>query len=96
VARYRAGDWSGAIESLQESMSLRSGGDANDWFVLALAYWRQGDKSQARDWYGKATTWMEKNAPHEEVLRQFRDEAMGLMGRPDGPKPADKERHPLK
>jgi len=33
VARYRVGDWSGAIEALNESMDLRSGGDALDWRV---------------------------------------------------------------
>ena len=61
-------------------MKLHQGGDANDWFFLALAHWQRGDKEVARKWYDKAALWMEKNAPKDEELRQFRTEAEERLG----------------
>jgi tetratricopeptide (TPR) repeat protein len=39
IAYYRAGQWQDAIGTLEKSMALRLGGDANDWFFLAMAHW---------------------------------------------------------
>jgi hypothetical protein len=86
VALYRAGDWTGAIEALEKSMELRSGGDSYDWFFLAMAHWQLGEEEQddavrrrhqteARRWYDKAVEWMEKNKPDDEELRRFHAEA---------------------
>jgi hypothetical protein len=61
-------------------MELNKGGDGNDWFFLAMAHWRLGDKPQARSWYGKAVSWMEKNQPRNEELMRFRAEAAALLG----------------
>jgi serine/threonine protein kinase/Tfp pilus assembly protein PilF len=80
VARYRAGDWSGAIEASQKSMALRSGGDASDWLVLAMAHWRRGEKQPAREWHDKAIKWLDKNTPNDRDLRRIRDEAAALLG----------------
>jgi tetratricopeptide (TPR) repeat protein len=80
VALYRAGDWKGAIEALTKSMELGNGGDGNDWFFLAMAHWRLGDKPRARSWYDKAVPWMEKNQPKNEELIRFRSEAAALLG----------------
>jgi WD40 repeat protein/serine/threonine protein kinase len=79
VAHYRAGDWKAAIEALTRSMELRKGGDAIDWFFLAMAHWQLGDKPQARTWYNKAVPWMEKNQPENEELLRFRAEATTLL-----------------
>jgi eukaryotic-like serine/threonine-protein kinase len=86
AAQYRAGDWQAAIESLTKSMELRSGGDAEDWYFLAMAHCRLGHVDDARKWHQQAIEWEEKNGPllanNRQVadeLRRFRAEAEGLM-----------------
>jgi eukaryotic-like serine/threonine-protein kinase len=87
VAYYRAGDWKAAIEALNKSMDLSKGGDAFDFFFLAMAHWQQGDKDEAQKWHEKAVQWMQKNEEalkkdkmHDEELRRFRAEAEELLG----------------
>ena len=48
VAQYRNGQLSSAIESLMKSLELRDGGDALDFFFLAMAHWQLGNKAEAR------------------------------------------------
>ena len=67
-----------AIESLDRSMKGRKGGDSNDWFFLAMAEWRLGNKETARDWFRKAVEWMEKHGPQNKELARFRAEAEEL------------------
>src|SRR5262249_32736190 len=62
AAQYRTGNWKAAIEGLNKSMELRNGGDAFDWFFLAMAHWKQGAKDDARKWYDRAVEWMDKYA----------------------------------
>jgi uncharacterized protein HemY len=85
AAHYRAGDWKAAVTALEKSMELRKGGDAGDWFFLAMAHWQLGDKEQARQWYDKAVPWMDKNKPQDEELRRFRAEAAALLKIEDKP-----------
>jgi tetratricopeptide (TPR) repeat protein len=80
AARYRAGDWKGAIEALNQSMRLRKRGDANDWFFLAMAHQRLNRKEEARQWYDRAVQWMDRHAPKDEELRRFRTEAEEVLG----------------
>jgi serine/threonine protein kinase len=87
VARYRAGDRKGAIKALKTSMGLRAGGDAYDWFVLAMAHWQSGNKDVARQWYDKAVAALSKAGPGAEELHRFRTEAAALMGIPRPPAP---------
>jgi tetratricopeptide (TPR) repeat protein len=76
----RAGDWKPAIATLEKSTELRDGGDASDWFFLAMAHWQLGHKDEARTWYDKAIEWMDKNQPQNEELQRFRAEAAELLG----------------
>jgi serine/threonine protein kinase/tetratricopeptide (TPR) repeat protein len=80
AAQYRAGNWQDALSAFHKSMELRKGGDSFDWFFLAMANWKIGDREAAQEWYGKAVEWMEKNQPGHEELRRFRAEAAELMG----------------
>jgi tetratricopeptide (TPR) repeat protein/serine/threonine protein kinase len=80
VAHYRARDWKASIAALEKSMELRKGGDAFDWFFLAMAHWQLGHKDEARQWYDRAVEWMEKNPPKNEELKRFRTEAAELLG----------------
>jgi tetratricopeptide (TPR) repeat protein len=79
VARYRAGEWKGAIADLEKSIELRKGGDSNDWFFLAMAHWQLGYKDEARRWYERGVEWMDKNDPTNETLTRFRAEAAELL-----------------
>ena len=79
VAQYRRGDWKAAIEALTKSTELSKGGDGIDWFFLAMAHWRLGDKPAARSWYDKAVQWTNKNRPKDEELSRFRAEAAALL-----------------
>jgi serine/threonine protein kinase len=80
TAQYRAGDWKGAVGTLTRSMKLREGGDGADWFFLAMANWRLGQKEEARSWYDRAVQWVAKQHPEDEELRCFRAEAAELLG----------------
>jgi serine/threonine protein kinase/tetratricopeptide (TPR) repeat protein len=79
VAHYRAGDWKAAKAGLEKSMELRKGGDASEWFFLAMAHDQLGDKGEARKWYDQAVQWTEKNQPKNEELCRFRAEAEDLL-----------------
>src|SRR5262249_50938537 len=79
AAHYRAGDWKAAIAALNKSMELRNGGDAFDWFFLAMTHWQLGAKDEARQWYGRAVERMDKNAKDNDELRRFRREAEELL-----------------
>jgi tetratricopeptide (TPR) repeat protein len=78
VARYRAGDWKQAISDLEKSVSLGQGGNSFDFFFLAMAHWKLGDKDKALECYERAIPSMGKQQPNEE-LRRFQTEAEELM-----------------
>ena len=88
VAHYRAGNARAAAAALEESMRLRSGGDAYDWLFLAMVRRRLGDPVDARRWYDRSLAWIKANAPHDQELLRFRAEAARLL-EPEGP-PAPK------
>jgi superkiller protein 3 len=80
VAHYRAGNSKEAIAAQAKSMELRQGdGDSWNYFFLAMAHWRLGEKDRAREWYDQAVEWMDKNEPKNEELRRFRAEAAELL-----------------
>jgi tetratricopeptide (TPR) repeat protein len=87
VARYRAGDFKGAVEAFDRSMALRQSGDAFDWLPLAKAHARLGQPGEARKWYDRAAQWLQKNEKalardtwQAGELRRFRDEAEEVLG----------------
>ncbi|HZV06502.1 MAG TPA: tetratricopeptide repeat protein [Gemmataceae bacterium] len=79
AAHYRVGEWQKAVDALNESMRLNRGGDATDWFFLAMAHWRLGDKNEGRKWHQKAVESMDKKQSQDEELRQFRAESAQLL-----------------
>jgi serine/threonine protein kinase/uncharacterized protein HemY len=79
ASHYRVGEWQEAVKALNESMRLRKGGDPTDWFFLAMAHVRLGDKDQGRTWHQKAAELMDKKQSQDEELRQFRDESAQLL-----------------
>ncbi len=79
-AQYRASQPKAAMESIQKSMQLMSGGDSRHWFFLSMAHWQLGNKVEAHKWYDQAMKWMEKNQPKTDGLRRFRAEASEMLG----------------
>jgi serine/threonine protein kinase/Flp pilus assembly protein TadD len=89
VAAYRARDYKTAADSLHRSIQLNSGGAGFDCFFLAMTRWRQGQKSEARQWFDRAVAWVERTKSDDSdlpELRRFHVEAATLLGLPC-PKP---------
>jgi tetratricopeptide (TPR) repeat protein len=85
IAYYRAGRWQEAILELEKAMELAGGGDSEEWYFLAMAYWQLGNKGEARRWYAKAAEWQDKNDPDNYEFRTFRTEAAILLNVDDYP-----------
>jgi serine/threonine protein kinase/tetratricopeptide (TPR) repeat protein len=83
AAHYAAGNCKEAIAALQKSMDLCRGGDSFDWFFVAMARWKLGDKEEAMKWHQRAVEWMDKHKASDTELRQFRAEASLMLGVPD-------------
>jgi tetratricopeptide (TPR) repeat protein len=79
VAHYRNGDVRAVVAELEAAMSLRGGGDSFDWFFLAMAHWRLGNRDQARVWFNRAVEWMQRHRPHDDELCCFRAEAEAML-----------------
>jgi superkiller protein 3 len=92
VARYRVGQWAEAVTALEKAMRLRAGGDANEWFFLAMAHRQLGHPDEAAEYYHKAVRWVEKHQPKNKELRRFRAEAAALLGIADDPKAPGKDK----
>ncbi len=58
LAEYRMGNLDSACRALERSIELREGGDAYEWFLLAIVIARQGDVAGARRLHGEAVRWM--------------------------------------
>jgi tetratricopeptide (TPR) repeat protein len=82
LAEYRAGHWNESISASERSMALQNGGDASDWFFLALAHSRKDEKDDAGKWFDKAVAWTTEKDPKNAELRQFWKEAAVLLGQP--------------
>jgi Flp pilus assembly protein TadD len=80
VAQYRAGDFAAAKNAFDRSTELRSGGDPNDWFFLAMLAWKDGDKSKAHEWFEKGSEWLTKNPNSDPDLPYFQREAAAMLG----------------
>src|SRR5262249_12513834 len=79
ISQYRAGDWKACIDAMNKSIELGKAGDSYDWFFLAMAKWKLGDKEAARKHYDQAVRWMDRNQPKNEELARFRAEAEELL-----------------
>jgi serine/threonine protein kinase/DNA-binding phage protein len=91
IALVRAGRYQEAAEALETGMRLEKGGEAVDWFFLAMTHWKLDDKGKATQEYKRATAWMEKNRPHDPTLHRFRAEAAALLGIKDSSTTEGKE-----
>jgi WD40 repeat protein/serine/threonine protein kinase/Tfp pilus assembly protein PilF len=87
LAEYRLEHWTDSLAASDRSMALRNGGNAWDWFLVAMARWQKGDKDEARKWFDKAVAWTKAYDSNRLELRLFWAEAAELLGQP-GPRAA--------
>ena len=80
VAHYRKESYRAAETGLAKSMELREGGDAFDWYFLAMIGAKRGEREKARAMYDRAVAWNRANRPGDVELRAFRTEAAELLG----------------
>jgi serine/threonine protein kinase len=86
AAYYRSGRWQQAIEALTKSIELNAGGDGTDWILLAMAYWRLEETTEALHWYREAHDAFCNKSPlglqnfsHPFHLRDLLHEAESLL-----------------
>mgnify|MGYP000919706486 CR=1 FL=1 len=80
IAYYRAGDWRAAAAALKKACELRPGdGNDHDFFALAMALWRLGERPDARRWYDRGIAWNLDHALKPERAPLFA-EATAVLG----------------
>ena len=81
VARYRAGDWAGAIEALERSAASYQdgGGTAFDHYFLAMAWCCLQHHDHAEEWLERGIAWAARHRPGHSALERFRKEAESLL-----------------
>ena len=80
MARYRAGDFAGALKALMKAMELRDAKSADDWLILSMVQWRLDHKSRARQLLTHALLLIEAEAKNDQDLMRLRQEAAALIG----------------
>jgi tetratricopeptide (TPR) repeat protein len=79
VMLHKADRWGEAVPALQKSMALRKGGDAYDWFYVAMVRHKLGNQSGARQAYRRGVEWLATHKSEAE-LEGLRAEAAELLG----------------
>lgn len=85
AAQFRAGDFRGAIASLERSIEI-GGGTGFDHVFLAMAHARLGDLEQGEYWLVQAIGWADRERPGDDVMGKLCDEARSVIA--SGPAPA--------
>jgi len=71
VACFRAGQPEPCLEALRKSVELRAGGDAYDWYFMAMAHAATGEAKEARPCYDRASRWRVMNLPDHKELQDL-------------------------
>jgi serine/threonine protein kinase len=82
VAYYRNGDDRAAVAELERAISMQPGGTPLDWFFLAMAHGRLGDRDKARTLFDRSVEWMARRKPHDNELCRIRAEAQAMLADP--------------
>jgi serine/threonine protein kinase len=78
VARYRTGNYPGAIADLENSIKI-GGFSAASTFFVAMARAQLGELDQARKLFDQADRWMRENHSDDGELKRFREEAAAVL-----------------
>jgi hypothetical protein len=84
------------VDSLQNSIRLDHGDAPSDWFFLAMAYWKLGDRQQARQSFDQGVKVLKGKRYPLLAHRRFHAEAAALLGISVQSTPKDKEESPQK
>jgi eukaryotic-like serine/threonine-protein kinase len=83
LACYRAGALAEAVEAVEASMRLSQGGNAKDWFLLAMVRWPEGKREEARRCYERGRAWLEEHREwRTEDALVLQAEAEAVLGLP--------------
>jgi tetratricopeptide (TPR) repeat protein len=80
AAYYRAGDWKSAAATLEEALKELPENNGAPRFFLSMAYWKLGEKDQAKRRFEEAVRWADKYRPKSRDLIRLRKEAEALWG----------------
>jgi tetratricopeptide (TPR) repeat protein len=80
VARYRLGDIEGALAAVERARHDRSEPSPNDYLLLAMAVYRQGQAAEARTMYEQIVEALKRTHPLSAETKRFCAEAGVLMG----------------
>jgi tetratricopeptide (TPR) repeat protein len=86
LVEYRNNHWDEAISSLNRSVDLDKGAQPTDFFFLAMAHWRRGDKSEAEQFFQRGVGEASKKEMTDPQSRMFWSEAAGVLGKSGPPK----------
>ena len=84
VAQYRLGRWDEAERAFGRSMQLRQGGDAFDYFFLAMIEHHRGRSDLARRWLERGEAWLRAQPESEIEAERIHKEALDLLRGPSG------------
>jgi serine/threonine protein kinase/Tfp pilus assembly protein PilF len=80
VARYRGNKLNDALKALERSCSLGGGGNAFDFFFMAMAHFQLGNTAKAKEYYDKAMEDSKGGTTLIEPIHHLRQEARAMMG----------------
>jgi len=92
LVEYRNDHWDEAISALNRSVELHKGTQPLDFFFLAMAHRRRGDKSEAEQFFQRGAEAASKEEMLDTLSRMFWSEAAGVLGKPGPPAQSDKPR----
>jgi tetratricopeptide (TPR) repeat protein/tRNA A-37 threonylcarbamoyl transferase component Bud32 len=78
LASYRAGRWTDCIRELEKTTRDMRQTNVTSLLFLAMAHWQNGEKEQAKKYYGETITRLEKSPDY--AVRPVQTEAAELMG----------------
>jgi uncharacterized protein HemY len=85
LVEYRNDHWDEAISSLNRAVELNKGAEPTDFFFLAMAHSRRGDKSEAEQFFQRGVEAANKKETISPELKMFWSEAAGVLGKPGPP-----------
>ena len=85
LAEYRAGHWNEAIDALNRGIQIDGDGDPTNFFFLAMAHWRRGDKQEAQTIFDRGAQLATARLGNNPEWRVFWTESAALLGKPGPP-----------
>jgi hypothetical protein len=75
--------WNATVQALEKSVEPRRGGDGLEWFFLAAAQGKLGEKGKATECFRRGVRWMEENKPGDKDFRRLSATSEQVLGQSD-------------